>query len=182
MLSSCATASSLRRPDPIDDVPGEVGAGLHRLAVGAANVDGGRAVACDIDFYPAGLPLQPALLSIELSFSLAFRLAFTFTLCFSFAFSLALGVELALAFTLGERRRAHAERDAECGDRGCERERAAARLAVPIAGVLVVHFSLLVFGPITRSACGFPSQRVGQHLRASPLMATPAIAQTATKA
>jgi hypothetical protein len=90
MFSSRATAPSLRRLDPIDDVTGEVGAGLHRLAVGAANVDGGRAVACDIDLYPAGLSIQSAFLSVELSFPLALGLPFAFAFRLSLAFTFAL--------------------------------------------------------------------------------------------
>src|ERR1700677_1212781 len=194
MLSSCMPPS-LRRLDPIDNVPGEIRASLHRFVVGAADVDGGRAVARDVDFYPTCLPVQAALLSVELSFSLtlalAFHLAFSFsfTLCFrvalalalsfSFALPLTLGVELALALALRERRRTHTEGDAERGDRSCERERAAAGDTVLIGGVPIVHFRLLVSSQsLDRPWLSSPVwDRICRRLRA-----TPAIEQAGLKA
>jgi hypothetical protein len=89
---------SLRRLDPIDDVTGELRAGLHRFVVGAADVDGGRAVARDVDFYPTGLPIQAALLSVELTFSLTLGLSFAFSLTLALGLSLAFSLTLSFAF------------------------------------------------------------------------------------
>jgi hypothetical protein len=100
MACSFASAPSLRRLDPIDDVPGDIGAGLHWLPVGAANIDGRRAVAGDIDFYPTGLPVQSAFLSVELALSLALGLSFAFALTLAFGLSLGFSFRLAFAFAL----------------------------------------------------------------------------------
>jgi hypothetical protein len=131
---SCPFAGLARRnvsfsrdgPDLVDDLLGKIGAGLHRLIVGAFHIHRCGAIGIDIDPDATRLAFAAAFLALSFPLAFAFSLAFgfaltfpfTFALGFSFALAFGFSFQLSVPFALSKGVGAHAERNAERGYAG----------------------------------------------------------------